>query len=147
MVKIFVAQTHDKDRKLVCSFLENSGYKVEPNTTDPESLVWLARKISLISEPFVIVTSQTDESGCGYVSNMLHTVALSRPVSTLTIVYTRAAANQGNLPGVVHFIANLVRTPLHELRIIPKFAEDTREQEHEKLLSSITDFSASLNNS
>jgi len=147
MVKIFVAQTHDKDRELVCGFLERSGYKPEPNTTDPESLVWLARKISLLSEPFVIVTSQTDASGCSYVSNMLHTVALNRPVSTLTIVYTRAAANQENVPGVVHFLASLVRTARHELKIIPKVAEDTRGLEHGNLLSTINSFTRSLNNS
>ncbi len=145
MAKIFVAQTHERDCRLVCDFLKTSGCNdVEPHATDPVSRVWLSRQMALMADPFVLVTSQRDAFGCDYISNLLHVVPLYKSQKTLTVVYTRAAAHQQHVAGVVRFLSDLMSTPKHGLKILPKDSEDTRNLEHDILLSYINGFEASL---
>jgi hypothetical protein len=156
MVKVFVAQTQKKDRDLVCDSLTASGQDAEPHATDPLSRVWLIRKMSFMTEPFALVASQRDDYGCEYVSNLLHGVAFNLHVPTLTIVYSRAVGHQEHMPGVIKFLSDLRDFPTrqleilseleienakkHKLKMIPKFAEDTRTAEQETILAYINDF-------
>jgi hypothetical protein len=144
MVQVFVAQTHEKDRSAVADFLKASGHDVKAYGTDPMSLTWLTREMMFVNAPSVIVTSQRDLMGHPYISNLIHAVAFNLSKPTLTIVYTRAAAHQEHIQGVVHYLARLVSTSRHELKILPKDAEDTRGIEHKILLSYINSFEAGL---
>lgn len=140
MVKVFVAQTHAHDRDPLCDFLKAAGHDAHPHNTDMSSLVWLTRELMFSTDPSVIVSSQRDLLGHPYISNMLHAVAFNLHVPTLTIVYTRAAAHQEHMVGVVRFLADLGSTPKHQLKIVPKDSESTRDAEHRLVLSYINDF-------
>ena len=140
MVKIFVAQTHEKDRTAVADFLKAAGHDIISYGTDPVSRIWLTRQMMFTSQPFVVVTSQRDMLGCDYVSNLVQAAVLTFHVPTLTIVYTRAAAHQEHMPGVAHYFAELMMNPLHQIKIVPKVLDDTRSNEHETILSHVNDF-------
>ncbi len=144
MVKVFVAQTHEHDRGPLCDFLKAAGHDARPHNTDMSSLVWLTRELMFSTDPSVIVSSQRDLLGHPYISNMLHAVAFNLHVPTLTIVYSRAAAHQEHMVGVVRFMAALGSTPEHQLKIVPKVAEDTVAAEHGTVLSYINGFSQNL---
>ena len=144
MVKVFVVQTHEKDRNAVAAFLNAAGHDVHSYNTDPMSLMWVAREMMFVNKPSVLVTSQRDICDHPYISNMLHTVAFHLPKPTLTIVYTRAAAHQEHIQGVVHYLASLSSTPNHQLKIVPKDTDDTRPTELGLILYHIDDFDRSL---
>jgi hypothetical protein len=145
MVKIFVAQTHERERSLVSDFLKVSGYDdVSSFGTDPASLTWLSREMMFATKPFIVITSQRDMYGCDYISNLIHAVTLNLPKKTLTVVYTRVAAHQEHMPGVIRYFADLVNIPNHQLRIIPKVSDDTRPKEHAIILNYIQEFERTL---
>lgn len=160
MVKVFVAQTQKRDRDLVCDFLTAAGHDVEAHATDPLSRVWLIRSMSFMSKPFALVSSQRDDYGCAYVSNMLHAVAFNLPVPTLTIAYSRAIAHQQHMPGVIRILNDLRDFPntqlemmseleienakKHKLKMIPKIGKDSVGEEQGTILTYINEFEASL---
>ena len=145
MVKIFVAQTHERDRSLVSDFLKASGYDdVLSFGTDPASLTWLSREMMFATKPFVVITSQRDMYGCDYISNLIHAVTLNLPKKTLTVVYTRVAAHQEHMPGVIRYLADLLNIPQHLLRIVPKVSDITKPKEHATILSHIQEFAQNL---
>lgn len=145
MVKIFVAQTHERDRSLVSDFLKASGYDdVSSYGTDPASLTWLSREMMFAAKPFVVITSQRDMYDCDYISNLIHAVALNLPNKTLTVVYTRVAAHQEHMPGVIRYLADLMNIPQHHLKIVPKVSDITKPKEHATILSYIQKFEQNL---
>lgn len=160
MVKVFIAQTQAKDRDLIRDFLMAAGHDVESHATDPLSRVWLIRAMSFMAQPFTLVTSQRDDYGCDYVSNILHAVAFSLHVPTLTVAYSRAIAHQEHMPGVIRFLSDLRSFPniqlemmseleianakKHKLKMVPKIAENTVDAEHQTILTYINEFEASL---
>lgn len=160
MVKVFVAQTQKKDRDLLCDFLTAAGHDVEAHQTDPLSRVWLIRKMSFMTEPFTLVSSQRDDYGCNYVSNILHAVAFHLKVPTLTIAYSRAVGHQEHMPGVIQFLVDLRNFPnrqlemmseleiahakKHKVKMVPKMEGDTVAAEHDTILAYINGFEASL---
>ena len=160
MVKVFVAQTQKKDRDLLCDFLAAAGHDVASYATDPLSRVFLAQKMSFMTKPFVLASSQRDDFGCNYVSNILHAVTLTMPMPTLTIVYSRAVGHQEHMPGVIKYLADLTSIPeyrldmlspqemqlemmnikRHPIKMVPKLEEGTVIAEHETILSYIKRF-------
>jgi|GEM_PF-4523185 len=143
-MKVFVAQTHERDRSPLCDFLKASGLNATPHATDGISLTWLTRELWFIREPAVIVTSQRDLIGCDYLSNILHAVALNLPVKTLTIVYSKALANQSHMPGIVSYLTKMHGNDSHQLKFVPKISDDNREIEHGIIVQSINDFAQQL---
>lgn len=139
MVKVFVAQTRDADRELLCDFLKASGHDARPYKTDMSSLTRLTWDIMATTAPAVIVTSQRGVSN-PYVSNMLHTVACNLPIKTLTLVYTRAAAQHDYLEEVGQFVADLMSLPNHKVVITPKRTETRRAGEYDVLKAHIDGF-------
>ena len=145
MVKIFVAQTHERDRSLLAEFLNSSGYSdVSSYATDPSTLTKLTREMMFLDKPLVIVTSQRDMFGCDYISNLMHAVTLNLPKKTLTIVYTRAAAHQEHMPGVIRYFADLMNTPHHQLKIVPKVSDDMKPKEFGAIISHVQEFERDL---
>jgi hypothetical protein len=128
MVKIFVAQTLEKDRHMVCDFLNVSGHEAQPYKTDMSSLTRLTWDVMSMTKPAVIITSQRG-SGNPYVSNILHTVAFNLPIRTLTIAYTRAAAQHDYMEEVRGYIAQLMSSQMHQLKIVPKHDDVRRNDE------------------
>ena len=146
MVKIIIAQTHENDRRLLGEFLKASNYEdVELHAiTDSSSVVWPCRSLAFWHKPAVIISSQRDLNGHDNVSNLIHLMAMARPIPTLTLVYSRAAAYPANFAGVTLQLMALSNTPLHQVRLIPKVSDDTRPKEHDTILSYIQDFERSI---
>lgn len=144
MAKIYVAQTHEVERRLLCESLNKAGYQAHPYQTDMTSLMWLSREMAFLNEPAVIISSQRNLYGCDYVSNIIHAVVSTVPARTLTVVYSQAAAYPGHIPEMVNLLAKLSSTSRHGLKIVPKLSEETRPKEHGIILSHVIDFNRSL---
>lgn len=140
MVKVYVAQTHQKYRDLVGDFLVRAGHDVELFGTDANSLVRVSREMLFKAEPFALVTSQRDIAGCPFISNLLHATAKNLSPRTLTIVYSRAVIHQDDIPGVFNYLADLEGTEKHSVRMVGKEAENTRDAELGYILSYLREF-------
>ncbi len=141
---VYVAQTHEKDRDAATAFLKAAGYDAKPYATDPMSLTWLTREMMFAKEAFSVVASQRDLVGCDYLSNLIHTVAMNAPKPTLTVVYTRSAAHQESVQGMVRYFTALISNDRHQVKIVPKVADSTRDAELGTVLGHIQNFFASL---
>jgi hypothetical protein len=108
------------------------------------SLIWLTRDMMFSTQPFVVVTSQRDSFGCDFISNKIHTAAFCMMPKTLTIVYSWSLAHQESIQGMVRYLSDLNNVPRHQLRFVPKIAEDTREEEHQTILKYINEFERDL---
>lgn len=142
MVKIFVAQTQEKDRGLVTEFLKSSGYdEVSSYETDSLSLTRLIWDIMPTTKPAVIITSQRG-FGNPYVSNMLHTVAFNLPIRTLTVLYTRAESQYDYKQQVGCYIALLksMKSHMHQLEIVHKRHDVSRDDQLQKIKAYIEAF-------
>lgn len=140
MVKIFVAQTQERDRSPLCDFLKAAELDVHPYETDANARLFLITEMYLSAKPYVLVTSQRDKIDCDYMANILHTVALASPPKTLTVVYSRAVAHQAHMYGIAAVMAKMEPTQRHGLRFVPKFSETSRAQEHAQILQHIHEF-------
>lgn len=143
MVKVFVAQTQEKDRNCLCDFLSAARHDPQPFATDLLSRVSTIRSMMFAAAPFVIISSQRGPDSL-YVSNMLHAAAASLPVETLTIVWTRALAQHQYMEETAQFLAALVSTPSHRLELVPKRGEVRRADEYQAMIGHIDKFLKSL---
>lgn len=147
MVKVFVAQTHDRERDAVCSFLEAAGYHPKPYGTSPSQLNGLCRELLFLETPAALVTSQRDLFGCDYISRLLHAYFLSKPkLPTLTVIYSRAVAYPQNIHHMSEYLLEMfqISTQMHTVKLVPKAYDTTQQREHGKVLGHIQNFEASL---